>query len=141
VSYLILFALSFAAATVLPLSSEATLYYYLQQGFSPAGLLLAAGSGNTLGALLNWWIGRKGADWLLAHGKISPERYARSERFFDRWGGWSLWLSWVPIIGDPLTLVAGALHYDWRKFLAIVAAAKFGRYLFVIYLTGEISVS
>ena len=135
-SYLILFALSFAAATVLPLSSEATLYYYLQQGLSPVGLLLAAGSGNTLGALLNWWIGRKGADWLLAHGKISPERYARSERFFDRWGGWSLWLSWVPIIGDPLTLVAGALHYDWRKFLAIVAAAKFGRYLFVIYLAG-----
>jgi membrane protein YqaA with SNARE-associated domain len=136
VSYLILFALSFAAATVLPLSSEATLYYDLRQGLSPVGLLLAAGSGNTLGALLNWWIGRKGTDWLLAHGKISPERYARSERFFDRWGGWSLWLSWVPIIGDPLTLVAGALHYDWRKFLAIVAAAKFGRYLFVINLAG-----
>jgi membrane protein YqaA with SNARE-associated domain len=136
VSYLILFALAFAAATILPVSSEATLYYYLQEGLSPLGLLLAAGTGNPLGSLLNWWIGRKGADWLLQHGKLSPERYARSERFFERWGGWSLLLSWVPVIGDPLTLVAGALHYDWRKFLAIVAVAKFGRYLFILYLAG-----
>ena len=135
-SYLILFALAFAAATILPVSSEATLYYYLREGLSPLGLLLAAGTGNTLGSLLNWWIGRKGADWLLEHGKLSPERYARSERFFRRWGGWSLLLSWVPVIGDPLTLVAGALHYDVRKFLAIVAAAKFGRYLFILYLAG-----
>ncbi|WP_457606441.1 YqaA family protein [Nitratifractor sp.] len=134
VNYLILFALSFAAATVLPFSSEASLYYYLEQGDSPSLLLLAAGSGNTLGSLLNYWIGRKGTDWLLSHGKISAERLAKSECFFDRWGGWSLWLSWVPVIGDPLTLVAGALHYDWRKFLLIVAAAKFGRYLLIIGL-------
>jgi len=136
VSYLILFALSFAAATILPFSSEASLYYYLTQGLSPSLLLLVAGSGNTLGSLLNWWLGRKGAEWLLAHDKLSPEGYVRSERCFDRWGGWSLWLSWVPVIGDPLTLVAGALRYDWRKFLAIVAAAKFGRYLFVLYAAG-----
>ena len=127
-SYLILFAVAFAAATILPLSSEATLYYYLHAGANPWLLFLAAGSGNTLGALLNYWIGRKGTDWLLERGKISEERLKRSEKFFNRWGGWSLWLSWVPVIGDPLTLVAGVLHYDWRRFLLIVALAKFGRY-------------
>ena len=134
-SYLILFAVAFAAATILPLSSEATLYYYLSDGGNPWFLLLAAGSGNTLGSLLNYWIGRKGTDWLLERGKISPGRLRRSEAFFDRWGGWSLWLSWVPVIGDPLTLVAGVLHYDWRKFLLIVALAKFGRYGVILFLS------
>ncbi len=133
-SYWILFFSAFAAATVFPFSSEATLYYYLGEGKEPWLLLLAAGSGNTLGSLLNYWIGRKGADWLLTHGKISQERWEKSERFFGRWGGWSLWLSWVPVIGDPLTLAAGALHYDWRKFLLIVAAAKFARYGVILYL-------
>ncbi len=130
--YLSLFTVAFAAATLLPLSSEATLYYALQSGADPWGLLLAAGGGNTLGSLLNYWIGRKGVDWLLDHGRISKRGLARSEAFFDRWGGWSLWLSWVPVIGDPLTFVAGALHYDWRRFLLIVSLAKFGRYFIVL---------
>ena len=133
-SYVILFVVAFAAATILPLSSEATLYYYLGEGGNPWFLLLAAGSGNTLGSLLNYWIGRKGTDWLLRHGKISRQRLEKSEKLFDRWGGWSLWLSWVPVIGDPLTLVAGVLHYDWRKFLLIVALAKFGRYGVILFL-------
>jgi len=59
----------------------------------------------------------------------------RSEGIFARWGGWSLWLSWVPVIGDPLTFLAGVLHYDWKKFLLIVAAAKFGRYGVVIFFS------
>lgn len=131
-TYAILFAVSFAAATLLPLSSEATFYYDLRSAADPWCLLLAAGSGNTLGSLLNYLIGRKGVDWLLAHKKISARGLARSEAFFDRWGGWSLWLSWVPIIGDPLTFVAGAMHYDWRKFLLIVSLAKFGRYAVIL---------
>ena len=132
-SYLILFFSALAAATILPFSSEATLYYYLGEGHDPGLLFLAAGSGNTLGSLVNYWIGRKGADWLLNHGKISPARWQKSEALFDQWGGWSLWLSWVPVIGDPLTLVAGTLHYDWRKFLLIVAMAKFARYGVILF--------
>jgi len=134
VNYLILFALSFAAATILPLSSEATLYYYLRSDPDPWLLIGVAATGNTLGSLFNWWIGRKGADWLLAHGKISPEAYTRSEGIFRRWGGWSLWLSWVPVIGDPLTLIAGAFHYPLSRFLPIVFGAKLLRYLGVFYL-------
>ncbi|WP_292663690.1 VTT domain-containing protein [Nitratifractor sp.] len=131
-SYALLFAVAFAAATLLPLSSEAALYYDLRSGGDPWLLLLAAGSGNTLGSFLNYFIGRKGVDWLLAQKKISTRGLARSEAFFDRWGGWSLWLSWVPIVGDPLTFVAGAMHYDWRKFLLIVSLAKFGRYAVIL---------
>ncbi len=133
--YWILFAASFAAATLLPFSSEALLFYDLRQGWAPWGLLLAAGAGNTLGSALNYWIGRKGTDWLLAHGKLSVASLRRSEGIFARWGGWSLWLSWVPVIGDPLTFLAGVLHYDWKKFLLIVAAAKFGRYGVVIFFS------
>jgi len=132
VSFLMLFAVSFAAATIFPFSSEATLYYWFARGENPALLLLAAGSGNTLGALLNYWIGRKGSDWLLERRKISREKLERYEKIFDRRGGWSLWLSWAPVIGDPLTLIAGVMHYHPGKFLLIVALAKFGRYFLIL---------
>ena len=132
VSYLILFFVSLGAATLLPISSEATLLYDLYEGYTPWILLLSAGTGNVLGSLFNYWIGRKGTDYLLSHGKISQERIIKSEKFFDRYGGFALLLSWVPVIGDPLTLIAGVLHYDFRKFLLIVAVAKFGRYLLLI---------
>ncbi len=131
-TYFILFLVSLGAATLLPISSEATLLYDLHIGYSPWLLLIAAGAGNVLGSVVNYWIGREGTDYLISKGKLTEERISKSERFFDRFGGYALLLSWIPVIGDPITLVAGVLHYDFRKFLGIVAAAKFGRYLLLI---------
>jgi membrane protein YqaA with SNARE-associated domain len=82
-----LFFLSFAAATLLPLSSEATFLYMLSEGLSPGWLLLSAGSGNTLGSVFNYYLGRKGTEWLAEHDKIPAERLERYEIFFGRWGG------------------------------------------------------
>lgn len=132
--YITLFFVSFAASTILPVSSEATLYYYLHNGGDWLYLLLSAGAGNTLGSLLNYFIGIKGVDYLLNNGKLSLKSYQRSERIFAKWGGWSLLLSWVPFIGDPITLLAGALRYPFVKFLIIVAIAKFGRYTLILLL-------
>jgi len=132
VAYLLLFLVSLAAATLLPVSSEATLLYDLNEGYTPWLLLLSAGTGNVLGSAINYWIGRKGTDYLLTRGSMTQKQIARSERFFDRYGGFALLLSWMPLIGDPLTLIAGVLHYDFRKFILIVAIAKFGRYLLLI---------
>jgi len=130
--YSTLFLISFAAATILPVSSEATLYYYLREGLDPLLLLLFAGTGNTMGSVLNYLLGRKGTDYLIRRGKISPASLHRSEKFFGRWGGYSLLLSWLPIVGDPLTLVAGALHYRLSSFILIVSIAKFGRYALIV---------
>jgi len=128
-----MFLSAFSASTILPISSEATLYYYLYNGYTPLILLSVAGLGNTLGSIINYYIGKKGVDYLLEKQKISPKSLKKSEEFFDKWGGWSLLLSWMPIIGDPITLFAGVMHYPFIKFVILVAIAKFGRYL-SIYL-------
>lgn len=131
-AYLVLFSVSLLAATILPLSSEATLLYYLSEGNSVWILLFVAGTGNVLGSVINYWIGKKGVDYLLGHKKITVERMKKSEAFFKKYGAFALLLSWVPVIGDPLTFAAGVLHYDFRKFMLIVSIAKFGRYLVII---------
>ena len=133
-AYLIMFLLAFSASTILPISSEATLYYYLYNGYSPLILLTVAGLGNTLGSITNYYIGKKGVDYLLKRQKISQKSLKKSEKFFEKWGGWSLLLSWMPIIGDPITLFAGVMHYPFIKFIILVAIAKFGRYIFIYLL-------
>jgi membrane protein YqaA with SNARE-associated domain len=131
-AYLIIFLVSLGAATILPLSSEATLLYYLNEGESPWMLFIIAGTGNVLGSVINYFLGKKGVDYLLSHKKISEKSIKKSEILFRKYGTYALLLSWAPIIGDPLTLVAGVLHFDFRKFLLLVSIAKFGRYLLLI---------
>ena len=133
-NYLIIFLVSFGASTILPISSEATLCYYKIVGSNTLLLLLFAGIGNTLGSTLNYYIGKKGSSWLIEHKKISKERLLKSQKIFKKWGGFSLLLSWAPIIGDPITLIAGVFNYNLKKFLLIVAIAKFGRYIVVLWL-------
>ena len=131
-AYLIIFLVSLSAATILPVSSEATMLYYLNEGESPWILFVLAGTGNVLGSVINYFIGKKGVDYLLSHKKITPERIKKSEILFQKYGTYALLFSWAPIIGDPLTLVAGVLHFSFKKFLLIVSIAKFGRYLLLI---------
>lgn len=138
--YLTLFILSFLAATLLPLGSEAVLLYDLSLGYSVFALWLFATSGNTLGSMLNYYLGLKGECYLEKRGHLSPEKMSKGRAFFDKWGGWSLLLSWAPIVGDPLTLVAGVLRYHFKYFVLIVFAAKGLRYAAVIFLASNLSV-
>ncbi|HEY8581006.1 MAG TPA: YqaA family protein [Beijerinckiaceae bacterium] len=128
-----LFVTAFLAATILPFSSEAALAAALVGSGQPWALLIAAASlGNVLGSLTNWMIGRGLAG--LREGRLRPKdeaRLARAEGWYRRWGRWTLLLSWVPVIGDPLTIAAGLLREPLRVFIPLVAAAKTGRYLAV----------
>jgi membrane protein YqaA with SNARE-associated domain len=132
-----LFLAALAAATVLPLQSEALLVGLLLEGSQPAWLLVAvASAGNTLGAAVNWWLGRqlhrfRDRRWFPLRG----EALARAEGWYRRWGRWSLMLSWMPLIGDPLTLVAGVLREPLPIFLLLVAMAKTGRYVTLAWVT------
>lgn len=96
-------------------------------------LLAAASLGNTLGAVINWWLGR-----FIAHFEnrrwfpVKKAALTRAEQWFKRWGKWSLLLSWMPIVGDPLTMMAGILRMPILPFLSIVAIAKAGRYLAIM---------
>lgn len=131
-----LFAAAFVAATILPAQSELLLGTMLVSGRFDATLLLAvATAGNVLGSVVNWVLGRYFAHyrekrWFPA----SPANMARAEAWFARFGPAVLLLSWVPVIGDPLTVLAGALRMRFTTFLLVVTLAKGGRYLFLVFV-------
>ena len=125
-----LFLAAFLAATLLPAQSEAVLVGLLLQGDWPVGVLLAVATvGNVLGAVVNWALGRcierwKARRWF----PVGPAQLERAQRHYRRWGQWSLLLSWLPLVGDPLTVVAGVLREPFWRFLLLVSIAKGGRY-------------
>ncbi|WP_200763085.1 YqaA family protein [Nitrosophilus alvini] len=130
--YFLLFLSAFAAATFLPVYSEGMLVYYLHQGLNPWILLLSASIGNTLGSLLNYYIGLKGTDYLVRKKYLKADQIEKAQSYFDRFGPFALLLSWAPVIGDPITFIAGVMHYSLKKFLILVFLAKLGRYWFVL---------
>lgn len=136
-AYLGLFISALGAATLLPLQSESVLVaLLLSTAYSPWALLAVASLGNILGSVLNWWLGRylehfRHKPWF----PVSDVRLAQAQRGYARYGRWSLLLSWVPIIGDPLTLVAGIMRERLWVFLLIVSVAKTARYAVLAALT------
>ena len=131
-----LFIISFLAATILPLSSEIVLTTMLLTNlFEKNILLIIASSGNILGSIFNWYLGKKitifqDRKWF----PVSPEQLNKSQKFFQKYGLWSLLLAWVPVIGDPLTLLAGVLKVRFSIFFLLVSISKISRYIFIIYL-------
>lgn len=133
--YLTLFISAFISATLFPLGSEALLVYNINEGYNIVYLLIFATIGNTLGSLFNYFLGLKGEEYLERKSYLKQNKIKKYKEFFDKYGAYSLLLSWMPIIGDPITLVAGVLKYDFKKFLFLVAIAKFSRYLFLTIAT------
>jgi len=131
-----LFVAALLAATILPMQSEAVFAGLLLSGrYSPAWLLLVASLGNVLGSVVNWLLGRgiehfRDRRWF----PVKPSALEAARRWYMRWGFWSLLLSWAPVIGDPITVVAGVLREPFARFLAIVAVAKVARYVVLWWL-------
>lgn len=143
-----LFLSALLAATILPLSSELVLSAIIVQGADPALAICVASLGNVLGAVINYGLGYWLATGLLQDGflqtrlgqrwRLSDAQYLRAQRRFQRFGLWSLSLAWVPIIGDPLTVVAGAMRVSFTWFLVLVSLGKIARYVAVAYLAGYV---
>ena len=139
-AYLGIFASAFVSATLLPAQSEAVLGALLAEGSHSTLLLIAVATlGNTLGAATNWLLGLyvnrfQHRRWF----PVKPERLAQAERWYRRWGRWSLLLSWTPVFGDALCLAAGILREPFRSFFLIVLVAKLLRYLAVAGLVFSI---
>jgi membrane protein YqaA with SNARE-associated domain len=123
---------AFTSATILPGTSEALLVSLALGPAAPYWMLLAvASAANVAGSVVNWLMGRAaaaGGTRIAGEGKA----YRRAEAFWARWGKWSLLASWVPVVGDPLTIVAGLLRVPFWQFVGIVAVAKTARYAVVI---------
>ncbi|WP_444895188.1 YqaA family protein [Microbulbifer sp. SSSA005] len=138
--FLGLFVSAFLAATILPLSSEIVMTGLLLQGLSPWALIIVATTGNVAGSLLNYALGYWASlgvikKWL----RMSEEEFVRAEQRFKKYGVFSLFFSWVPIIGDPLTVMAGILRVRLVWFLLLVTMGKCLRYLVVCYMVLQAS--
>ncbi|MDA7796035.1 DedA family protein [Candidatus Pelagibacter sp.] len=136
--YLSLFVISFLAATILPFSSELTFAGLIAtSNYDNLLLLVVASLGNVLGSVVNWALGFYSRN--LTTKKWFPfkdKQIENSSKWFSKFGKWSLLFAWVPIIGDPLTLVSGLLRVRFLDFIILVAIGKVSRYLIVFYLMG-----
>jgi len=125
-----LFLLAFSAATLLPGGSEAGLLALASLSeYSNLTLLAVASLGNVLGSVLNYGLGRLALQyqdrrWF----PVSARQLIGAQRWFSRWGQWSVLLAWVPVIGDPITVAAGVMRMRVGLFIALVSLSKTLRY-------------
>ncbi|MBX4948455.1 DedA family protein [Rhizobium binae] len=136
-SYFGLFAAALGAATILPMQSESVLVGLLLTGkFSVPALLAVASIGNTLGSIVNWFLGRgverfRDRRWF----PVGEAALERLSRWYRKYGKWTLLLSWMPVLGDALTVVAGVLREPLLPFTILVFVAKTGRYVVLTLAT------
>lgn len=134
-AHLTILGVSFLAATIIPGSSEVVLVaMVLERPTELMTLFLVATVGNTAGSAVNWVFGRwfqrfAGRRWLAA----SRSQLEKAARWFNKYGIWSLLLAWLPIVGDALTVVAGALKVNIYAFVALVAVGKAARYIALLW--------
>jgi len=133
--YVGLFLASFLAATILPLSSELVLLALIAGGLPSVVLIAIATVGNVLGSLLNYGLGYWASlelikKWL----RMSEQEFVKAEQRFAKYGLVSLCFAWVPIIGDPLTVIAGILRINLTWFLTLVTTGKLLRYIAIVYI-------
>lgn len=134
-AYLSLFVAAFLAATLIPFYSEFAVAGMIGLGKNPHLTLLVATLGNTLGAAVNWAAGRfllhfQERKWFPAR----PGSLERAQRWFGKYGVWSLLFAWLPVGGDALTFVAGVMRVNFALFFLLTAIGKGGRYAVLIYI-------
>jgi len=122
-----LMLIAFIAATIVPVGSEAALIGAIAFGLPKTEALVWASIGNCLGVTLNYWMGRLGRS-RFGGGADPDTRSARAVRWLDRFGPWGLFLSWLPFIGDPLTLVAGVTRVNFLYFVLVAYSVRVLRY-------------
>jgi membrane protein YqaA with SNARE-associated domain len=123
-----MFLAAFLAATPIPMQSELAFIALAASGWSITALVIVASLGNILGSCVTYAAGRGlGGLGVWRWFRLPPEKMARAETWFARWGRWSLLLSWLPG-GDLLVLLAGTLRMPLLPFIALITLAKTGRY-------------
>ena len=126
-SLLVLFAWSFAAATVLPLSSEVPLAVVVRSSDEWIAPVVVATAGNTLGACTTYWLARAAVTVVPPRG----ERTRRASALLATYGAPSLLLSWTPVIGDVIVLLTGAARMPAWRFVGWTMVGKAARYVVV----------
>lgn len=134
-AYLWLFLISFIAATLLPAGSEVLLGSLLLEGYEPWALWAWATAGNTLGAVVNYALGRyllhfQNRRWF----PFKADSLHKSQTWFNKYGVWSLLFSWLPLLGDALTFIAGIMRVHFGLFVVLTFIGKGVRYAVLVGL-------
>ena len=129
-----LFISALISSTLFPGGSEAVLLVQLKEGGDPMAIVIIATVGNVIGSLITYAMGRLGNEaihkrWLC----MDEAKVARAEIWFTKYGTPSLLLAWLPVVGDPLCLVAGLLRSHVGLFLVLVTIGKAARYAFIAW--------
>ena len=133
--YLSLFFISLLSATLIPISSEGALIGALLLNYDPLTLLLVASLGNCSGVTINYFLGKFGVSFFVV--KICKFDQAKMDRYqekFQKYNIFFLLSSWLPIIGDPITVYLGLIKYPFGKYALIVYTTRILRYIAIIYL-------
>jgi len=127
---LTLFLTAFFAATILPFSSEAAFVFALKNDMPTLNALISASSGNVLAIIFNYYLGY----YLYEKTKIKLLSSKLGNRVYiygHKYGYFALLLSWLPLIGDPLTLVSGLVRLKFVWFVLIAGTLRVVRYYFL----------
>ena len=118
-----LFSAQLLSYSILPFPPEPPIVLSVLLGLNPLAVLVVSLLGATIGSILTYLIGLKGIRGFLV--KRSPEKEEKARKFFEKWGPLSLVLfSWLPILGDPLIIVAGTLKMNFWKFFGYSTLCK-----------------
>jgi len=138
-AYISLFFSSFLASTILPFGSEAVFGVMIHKQYNVGFCLLAATLGNTMGGLASYALGYLGKwEWLEKYFGIKKEKVAAKKIYADKYGGILAFLTWLPIIGDPLAVALGFFRVSFIPVVLWMTLGKFLRYLIVYLLLIEI---
>lgn len=137
--YLGLFVVSYLSATVLPFSEQFAVVGMVALGYSSILIVVVATAGSFLGALTNYYVGREGSEFVFSrYISVDGDRLERAEKFYGRWGSYILLFSWLPLLGDAITVVSGVLHLDLRVFTFWVLLGRIVRQTIIVLLAAHI---
>lgn len=135
--YFGLFLICFLSATILPLASEAVLLAFLYYGFDPVVCLIVSTLGNTIGGVTNYLLGMLGKTKTLKKYIKDEKKWAKTEARIEKYGIWLGLITWLPFIGDPLTIVLGFFRVKFIPLFFLMLLGKGLRYFVIIFLWNQ----
>jgi membrane protein YqaA with SNARE-associated domain len=133
-----LFIASFLASTILPFGSEGIVVLLVSQEFNAMAVVIVASTGNFFGACTSYYLGSMGRGYIEKYLRIEQSELDKAEKYFSKYGSYVLLFTWVPLIGDAITVTGGLLKLEFTKFAVLVFVGKFLRYLVVAYVAGVV---
>ena len=129
------FLAALLAASVLMFPMEALVPVMVTQGYSSLGIIVAGTLGGYVGSLVNYYVAFRGEEWWRTRNPTRTRHLERMHVAFERWGSPLLVLSWLPVLGEVLTLVAGVAKVRLAVFTFWTVLGRALRMLGLVYLS------